>query len=170
MQRSGERSGCTGIVDAILRMMSTNGPPISPPIAARLDDLAWMVGRWTGTLGEQTVEEDWSSPKAGSMATMVRLSSANGIDTIELIVIREADDTLVLHLRQFSPSLELRLAQDMPLATLEGQSVSFLAEPGAVIKAVGYRQEAADQLMVDVTIVDGTVVTAELGAIASNVP
>ncbi len=158
MERSTARAGCTRIVGAILRMMSTS----SPSIAARLDDLAWMVGRWTGSLGEQTVEEAWSSPKAGTMATMVRLSSASGIDMIELIVIREANDTLVLHLRQFSPALQLRLAQDMPLATLEGQSVSFLAEPGAAIKALGYRREAADRLMVDVTIVEGTVLTAEL--------
>jgi len=48
-----------------------------------------MAGSWKGSLGEQTVEETWSSPEMGSMDTMIRLSSPAGVQMIELNMIRE---------------------------------------------------------------------------------
>ena len=142
----------------ILLCMST----ITSASAATLADLHWMVGAWTGSLGPQTVEEAWSPPRGGTMATMVRLSGDDNTHMIELIVIREDGDSLTLHLRQFSPALELRLEQDMPLSTLNEKSVEFAGPEGARIKALGYRNVGPENMEVDVTVTDGTVVTATL--------
>lgn len=72
---------------------------------AKIEDLAWMTGRWAGELGPQTVEESWSEAKLGNMSTMVRLSGPDGVALIELISICEIKDSLCLHLRQFNPVL-----------------------------------------------------------------
>lgn len=148
---------------ALLLMMGLN----PSAAAAGIEDLAWMVGSWTGTLGPQTVEEAWISPKAGTMATLVRLSSAGTTHMIELIVIREENDTLMLHLRQFSPSLELRLTQNMRLLELTGRSVRFIAKQGAAIKELAYHRESIDRFRVDVTVASGAVLTAKLGLAAT---
>ena len=134
-----------------------------------------MVGSWEGTFGgTQTVEETWAPAMHGSMATMIKLSNADGIQMIELIVIREDNDTLMLHLRQFSPALELRLAQEFKLDKLDGQSVSFVpAEPSnpseppikdVVIQKLTYTQAKAGHLQVDVMIDNDTIFTAFLVA------
>ncbi len=120
-----------------------------------------MVGPWVGGLGEQTVEEDWRPAKAGCMSTMVRLSSASAIDLIELISIREEADSLQLHLRQFTPKLELVRSQEMALDALEDKYARFVA-PDAGIEALTYRQPEAEYLYVDVTLKGGMVVTAQL--------
>ena len=147
---------------AMLLLMTTHDTQATQSsVPASIDDLAWMVGSWVGSLGPQTVEEAWTPARSGTMATMSRLSSEGGVDIIELIVIREQDDTLMLHLRQFSPALELRLSQDMQLNALSPQSASFAAAEDAAIKQLAYSREG-DRLQVDVTIIDDTVFTAEL--------
>lgn len=132
----------------------------SNAVAASLGDLQWMVGSWTGKLGDQTVQEAWSTPSGGTMSTMIRLTDANTTVMIELISIREVDGSLILHLRQFSPALELRLAQDMPLEKLTENSVRFTAPDGSGIAALTYRLMSAQSMEVDVTLADGTVLTA----------
>ena len=47
-----------------------------------------MVGSWQGLLGAEMVEETWSPPELGGMDTMIRLSSPEGVQMIELIIIR----------------------------------------------------------------------------------
>ena len=124
---------------AIFLFMSTNNHAQPPITTASVESLSWMVGSWKGTLGEQTVEETWSPPEMASMDTMIRLSSPEGVQMIELIVIREVHDesdkdSLMLHLRQFSPALELRTSQDMQLKDMARHSVSFVAKEGESIK------------------------------------
>ena len=130
--------------------------------AASLAELRWMVGAWAGHLGDQTVQEAWSEPSGGTMSTMIRLTDAASTVMIELISIREVDNSLVLHLRQFSPSLELRLSQDMPLERLDASSVRFKAPAGSGIAALTYRLMNPQVMEVDVSLADGTVLTAAL--------
>ena len=96
------------------------------------------------------------------MSTMIRLTSAESTDMVELIVIREEADSLVLHLRQFSPALELRLTQDMPLAAITADSVTFKAPDGSAIPFLAYRRIDDEQMEVDVTVAGGQVLTAQL--------
>jgi hypothetical protein len=136
-------------------------------VTASIESLSWMAGSWMGLLGEQTVEETWSSPKMGSMDTMIKLSSPKGVQMIELIVIREVrvspgENTLSLHLRQFSPDLEARAKQDMELQDISTQSVSFVAGANSGIKQLSYALLAQDQLKVKVTVETGDVFSVNL--------
>jgi len=131
-------------------------------IAAELSELHWMVGSWRGSLGPQTVEEAWSEPSGGTMSTMIRLTSATETLMVELVVIREEGGSLVLHLRQFDPTLQLVMAQDMTLAELTPQGVAFAGTQDAAIKMLAYRNINPERMEVDVTTADGTVMTAVL--------
>lgn len=146
------------LIYAIFALMTGNASANT----ATLQDLHWMVGAWAGSLGPQHVAEAWSEPHAGSMSTMVRLTTDTDVAMIELIAIREEGETLVLHLRQFSPALETRLSQDMPLAGITPDSVSFSGPADSTIKGLAYRRVDDNQMAVDVTIADGVVVTASL--------
>lgn len=146
----------TGLCVMLLAMDNTHANTNS------IDTLGWMVGPWRGSLGEQTVEEDWSAPNAGHMSTMVRLSSAAGIDMVELIAIEATDAGLMLYLRQFSPELEPRLSQDMRVQELTPTSVSFSTEDQSPIQGLGYTLVDADTMRVDVTVMGGNVLSAVL--------
>lgn len=139
-------------------------------IPATLESLNWMVGGWHGVLGPQTVEESWSVPRAGSMETMIRLSNPDGVQMIELIVIREVTDpegkpSLMLHLRQFGPALEERANQEMRLGLITERQVSFVAEGEVSVPKLSYELLSEGHLKVQVTIITGDVVSAELHSI-----
>ena len=152
---------------AMVLLMGGNTHAQPQTITANIESLSWMAGSWKGLLGEQTVEETWSRPELGSMDTMIRLSSPEGVQMIELIVIREVrvsegNNTLALHLRQFSPGLEARARQDMELQDISTQSVSFVADSNSGIKQLSYSRIAQDQLKVEVTVDTGDVFRVNL--------
>jgi hypothetical protein len=145
--------------------VNNNAEPPNTP--AGIESLSWMVGGWEGSLGPQTVEATWSTARDGGMNAMIRLSSPEGVLMIELIVIREAEDaadgsSFVLHLRQFSPSLDMVTNQDMQLQAQAAHSISFLADEPATIRELAYNRVAPDHLQVDVTFATGDVFTAHL--------
>ena len=96
--------------------------------SGKLDDIKWMCGPWQGGLGPQRVQEHWSDPEGGTMSTMVRLLSGDTTDMIELICITEQENTLILHLRQFSPQLTLRTSQTMGLVEIGNDRVAFACD------------------------------------------
>jgi hypothetical protein len=152
---------------AVFLLMSTNSYAEPSTTRPGIESLSWLVGSWRGTFGPQTVEETWSSPRAGSMEAMIRLSTAEGVQMIELVVIREvqvADGKggLMLHLRQFSPTLELRASQDMQRQAKAAQSVSFVGDENAAIQQLTYTRMAQDHLKAEVTAANGDVFTAHL--------
>lgn len=104
---------------------------------------------------------------AGSMEAMIRLSTPEGVQLIELIVIREVqgadgEASLMLHLRQFTPTLELHASQDMQRQAAAAQSVSFVADESAAIRQLTYTRVAQDHLKAEVTTANGDVFTAHL--------
>jgi hypothetical protein len=141
---------------ALVLAMSPTGHTATPSI----DDIAWMAGPWRGSVGDRTVEENWRRPAADTLTTMALLTDASGVDMVELIVIRAHDDTLTLHLRQFSPTLELRTEQNMHLANLDDGSVTFALE-GARIEQLKYSLVAKDRMNVELTFTGGGQITAE---------
>ena len=152
---------------AIILFMSVNTHAQPQIITASIDSLSWLAGSWKGSFGAQTVEETWSPPEMSSMDTMIRLSSPEGVQMIELIVIREVrvaegESTLALHLRQFSPALELRASQDMQLQDISTQSVSFVADASSGIKKLAYTRIAQNHLKVEVTVVTGDAFSVNL--------
>mgnify|MGYP006897430170 CR=1 FL=1 len=96
------------------------------------------------------------------MSTMVRLLSGDATIMVELIVIRAHDETLTLHLRQFTPDLQLVTSQNMPLKEISDSHVVFAGEPGDNIPQLAYHLERPTSMNVHVTTADGTVVVATL--------
>lgn len=96
------------------------------------------------------------------MSTMVRLYTPTETIMIELIAIREQADSLVLHLRQFSPALEIRLTQDMPLVEMSDGHVAFQGPTDSNIPKLTYRSMGERTMEVDVTTASGAVLTASL--------
>jgi hypothetical protein len=77
------------------------------PVKATVDQLAWVAGAWTGTLGDRTIEQHWSAPLAGSIIAMYR-SIRNGRPTLyELLAIEQEGDGVVLRIKHFAPGAGL---------------------------------------------------------------
>ena len=132
-----------------------------------IHSLDWMVGPWAGSLGTDKVEECWSKPVNGCMDTCIRLSGPDAVRMLELIVIEEitADDgnpDLILHLRQFGPTLDLRTDQDLNLETLSAGKVRFVDPSGSSISGLAYELLDSGQMEVSVTVPTGDVLKASL--------
>lgn len=135
--------------------------------ACSIDDMAWLSGGWTGTLGPMTVEEIWMPPLHGFMETMIRLSVPEGVTMTEFIVVREVEDdagqpTLLLHLKQFDSEQAPVTDQVMFLNEISEDFVSFKADEGNRIIGLSYTRLPDDGLRVDVNSTASGIVFAEL--------
>ena len=63
---------------------------------AAVADLAWMTGTWVGQFGDRILEENWTRPDAGCIAAVVRMTGNGATSMVELLVIREENDSLAL--------------------------------------------------------------------------
>ena len=123
----------------------------------KVADLAWMTGSWSGPAGPGVeLEENWSAPRAGTMASIVRMVGGK-TSMIEIVYIEEQDGTLMLYLQQWNPGFEPRTdkPQVMRLDSTGDQSVSFKAVGDGGMKALGYSRPSADSFVIDVTLANG---------------
>lgn len=131
---------------------------LSLPALAGVDDLGWMSGTWVGAMGpDQELEENWSAPRAGSIAALVRARGDGATSMIELIVIEEQDDTLVLHLQQWNPGFSPRPGgpQRMQMTELGQRSVRFESGQEGGIASLTYSRPADDTFTIKVELGDG---------------
>ena len=129
-----------------------------------------MCGPWQGSLGEQNVKENWSQPEGGTMSTMVRLLVAGTTQMIELIAIREHQASLVLHLRQFTPDLQLVTNQDMQLVEISPRQVAFICPPEnveATIPRLEYRGISDSAMEVHVSVANPQAPAAPMVVVAT---
>ena len=91
------------LVVSVLVLLAS-GPALAQGPAAKVADLAWM----TGSYANDTLEENWATPKAGSIASLVRGVGDGATNMIELIVVEEEGDSLVLRLKQWNPGMDPR--------------------------------------------------------------
>ena len=92
---------------------------------------------------------------------MVRLSSENSLDMIELIEIRDEAQKLTLHLRQFRPTLELYYSGDFEVETCDDTGVRSVS-PGNRIESLSYLRIDGEGMRVEVGVQGVGVVAAEL--------
>jgi hypothetical protein len=76
-------------------------PDARPP--ATLDDVAWLVGSWSGPAFGGTAEEVWGAPSAGSMLGFFKVINGDDVVFYELVVIVEEEGTLSLKVKHFNP-------------------------------------------------------------------
>ena len=114
-------------------------PALAQGPKAKVTDLAWM----TGSYANDTLEENWATPKAGSIASLVRGVGDGATNMIELIVVEEEGDSLVLRLKQWNPGMEARADgfQVMDLVEIGNQKVAFKNRGTEGIQQLGYSRD-----------------------------
>jgi hypothetical protein len=91
-------------------------PLVAADPPAKLDSLAWLVGRWQSPEGDRVLsEEHWSAPAGGAMIGMFRLVSGGKPSVYELILIEEEADGVWMRLRHFQPQMVAREQEPIKL-------------------------------------------------------
>ena len=117
---------------------SAAAPAATPtPAAATVDQLAWIAGAWTGTLGDRTIEQHWTAPLGGSMIAMYRSVRAGKPTLYELLAIEPEGSGVALRIKHFTPGPGLvgqeakEEAVNHALIKLEGKTAVFEGGPAA---------------------------------------
>lgn len=77
-------------------------PAAETPTLASLD---WLIGSWTGSVGEDPIEEVWLPPVGGAMAGIFRWSKGGQVYLYELMTLEETAGSVVLKIKHFGPDL-----------------------------------------------------------------
>ncbi len=120
------------------------------PIAAPIEALAWIVGRWSGERGDDAFEEWWSEPAGGMMLGMFRLLHDGAPRFYELLTVEPEGEHLVWRIKHFGPGLvgweERDAAVALDLVALDDGKAMFLKRGEA--RWMVYRRDAAmDELI-----------------------
>ena len=76
-------------------------------VKATVTQLAFVTGAWTGTLGDRTVEQHWSAPKAGSIIAMYRSIRSDKPTLYEILAIEQDGEGVALRIKHFAPGAGL---------------------------------------------------------------
>src|SRR5690606_5612095 len=121
-------------------LASMAGAALAAGPAAKVTDLAWMTGTWSGALGPNTLEENWTAPANGSLGSLVRMTGPNGVAMWEVITIEEKNGSLEMRIQQWGAGSEPRSpsAQKMELAEIGDKRVKFNAVTDGTFKWLAY--------------------------------
>ena len=119
---------------------------------AKVENLGWLTGSWDGQLGPNVLEENWSLPRSGSIASLVRQTGPDGMGMVEIVFIEEANGTLELHLQQWDSGFVSRTpgAQKMTMSEMTENSITFLAVGEGGLAELKYSRPAEDAFHIDV--------------------
>jgi hypothetical protein len=119
----------------------THADDAAPP--ASVKDLAWMSGHWEGAVEDGFLEENWTQPQSGSIASLVRRRQEGATTFIEMIIVNEERGSLVLRLQQWNPDYQPRSAapQVMKLVELDKNKVVFAATGPGFLRKLTYTRE-----------------------------
>ena len=84
------------------------------------------------------LEENWTEAKAGSIASLVHITSPEGTAMVEIVNIQEMDGTLIVHIQQWDPGfVTIAEPQKMVLDSISDQVVSFVAASSGGLRIRG---------------------------------
>jgi len=72
-------------------------------VPATLEDVAWMVGSWSGEAFGGTFEEVWNPASVGSMVGMFKVIGDEGVVFYELMLLVEEEGSISLKVKHFNP-------------------------------------------------------------------
>lgn len=127
------------------------------PAKARLEQLAWIAGAWTGKLGERTIEQHWSAPAAGTIVAMYRSILGDRTTLYELLAMEQQGDTVALRIKHFAPgpglvSQEAKdQSNDHTLISVDGKTAVFQGGTAESPVQVRFHSPEADALDITVT-------------------
>ena len=73
--------------------------------AAKVADLAWLAGTWTGEGLGGTIEETWSRPDGGAMVGYFRLVKDGKPVFYEILTLLEVEGSVELRLKHVNPDM-----------------------------------------------------------------
>jgi hypothetical protein len=103
----------------------------APPAKATIQQVAFIAGQWTGTLGDRHIEQHWMTPFGTSMVAAYRNVQGTEPKLYELLVIEQEGDGLVLRIKHFAPGAGLAGRQPQGesvnhrLVKVDGQTAVF---------------------------------------------
>ena len=131
-----------------------------------VQDLQWMSGTWTGSLGGPVkLQENWTVPEAGSIQSLVRMTAGDTTTMVELIVVEEIDESLQLHIQQWDKGYVPRAggAQRMTMESVGENYVKFKDASGGGLKTIQYsRPGNASTFVIDIVTAMGQPMKIEL--------
>ncbi|MCS5568631.1 MAG: DUF6265 family protein [Pseudomonadales bacterium] len=131
-----------------------------------VQDLRWMSGTWTGSLGGPVkLQENWTVPEAGSIQSLVRMTAGDTTTMVELIVVEEIDESLQLHIQQWDKGYVPRAggAQRMTMESVGENYVKFKDASGGGLKTLQYsRPGNASTFVIDIVTAMGQPMKIEL--------
>ena len=86
------------LTENTLKLDSTSNMP-----PARIEDLAWMAGRWIGEGFGGQLEETWNPPLGGAMVATFRMLSNNQPSFYEICLIAPEGNSLMYKVKHFNP-------------------------------------------------------------------
>jgi hypothetical protein len=113
------------------RLHAQTAAPVATPVKATVQQLAWIAGAWTGTLGDRTIEQHWSAPLGNSIVAMYRSVRNNEAQLYELLAIEQEGEHVMLRIKHFAPGPGLvgREAKEEAinhvLVKIEGKTATF---------------------------------------------
>lgn len=97
---SADAQGTQGSTPNTLRL--ADGAPRPP---ARVADLAWLAGSWTGEGLGGTLDEAWSQPDGGAMVGYFRLVKDGKPVFYEILTLLEVDGSVEMRLKHVNPDM-----------------------------------------------------------------
>lgn len=127
------------LVAAPLNAQATrSASPGAAPPPAKLADLAWLAGEWSGDGFAGPAREVYSPPMGGVIAGHFIQQKGAGILFFEIVTIAQKGDSLTYRLKHFNADLtgweEKGVVQEFPLVAVENDSWYF---DGLTIRRVG---------------------------------
>jgi hypothetical protein len=103
--------------------------PKAPLAGATVDQLGWMVGRWTAADGDERTEEIWSPPDSGIMMGTFRWLKGGEPSLYEFMLLKPGPAGLELHIKHFTSDLvgweEKDASATFDLVALHGREAVF---------------------------------------------
>lgn len=114
--------------------------------AAKVSDLAWLVGEWTGKGFGAELYETYSTPVGGQMPGHFYIAKDGKPTMYEFVMIAEAGDSIEYRVRHFNPDMtaweDKTSFVRFPLVAVEGDSWYF---DGLTIRRTGH--DTADHVV-----------------------
>ena len=119
------------------------------PVAAKIDEVAWLVGNWNGKQRTDAIEERWSKPAGGAMLATARTIRGGKMVAFEFLRIVERGAKL-LYIAQpnGAPPTEFTLVE------LEGERAIFENPLSDYPQRITY-ERVDDQLTAEISHIDG---------------
>jgi len=120
------------------------------PEAARIEEMAWLAGRWTGDgLGGWT-EEIWTAPKGGAMIGTFRLLRDDKPVFYEIMTLLITEKGLAMRLKHVNPDMTGWEQKDEFVEFLYVRTVGKLVQ----FEGLTFERESADAMTIYLALRD----------------